>query len=143
MELLLARVVRKKASTLGVILNADSRELLCYSLEDREREIAGQPVMQWKIPKVTAIPKGRYKVVWTYSNRFKRYTLELLNVPGFTGIRIHAGNTAEDTDGCICAGTAPVADYTAVTESVVAVDKLTAVVMKNLTTPIGVWLTIC
>ena len=52
----------------------------------------------------TAIPAGRYEVVITYSNRFKKHLPLLLNVPGYSGIRIHPGNSAVDTAGCLLPG---------------------------------------
>ena len=52
----------------------------------------------------TAIPAGKYEVVITYSNRFKKYLPLLLNVPGYEGIRIHPGNSAVDTHGCLLPG---------------------------------------
>lgn len=69
----------------------------CDTLEDVEREI--------KIPKETCIPRGTYKVVMDFSMRFQELMPHVLNVPNFEGIRIHAGNTAEDTEGCILLGT--------------------------------------
>lgn len=76
----------------------------CYTAEDVIREVPGVPVEQWKIPRVTAIPQGTYRVVITYSYRFARPLPLLLDVPGFLGIRIHPGNTNADTDGCILPG---------------------------------------
>lgn len=67
----------------------------CWTLEDPVRP-AGV-----KIYGVTAIPAGRYQVIVNVSNRFKREMCLLLNVPGFEGIRIHGGNTAANTLGCL------------------------------------------
>lgn len=57
-----------------------------------------------KIKGRSAIPEGRYPVVITYSPKMKQWLPLLVNVPMFSGIRIHAGNTAEDTQGCILVG---------------------------------------
>lgn len=76
----------------------------CFFCEDKVREVEGVPVSEWKIPKETAIPRGTYNVVITYSNRFKRMLPELQNVEGFTGVRIHSGNTEADTEGCFLTG---------------------------------------
>lgn len=76
----------------------------CFILEDQTREIPGIPVEQWKVKGKTAIPVGRYRVVITFSNRFKRDLPLLENVPGFAGIRIHPGNKAVDTEGCLLPG---------------------------------------
>lgn len=61
-------------------------------------------VESWKQPGVTAIPAGRYLLAWSWSNTFKRFTLQLIQVPGYQGIRIHSGNKAADTRGCIIPG---------------------------------------
>ena len=76
----------------------------CYTLEDKVREVAGEPVATWKIAKATAIPVGTYEVEVTLSARFKRRLPLLLDVPGFVGVRIHPGNTDKDTEGCILVG---------------------------------------
>ena len=75
-----------------------------WTLEDQVREVPGQPVESWKVPGETAIPAGRYRVAITFSNRFQRRMPILYAVPGFDGIRIHTGNTAADTDGCLLVG---------------------------------------
>lgn len=74
----------------------------CFSLEDKDRylEDGGE-----KVYGKTAIPRGIYTVILSHSNRFQRILPLLLDVPQFKGIRIHPGNTSEDTDGCILPGT--------------------------------------
>ena len=74
---------------------------ICDTLEPTWRDYAhgGR-----KIKGCSAIPEGRYAVVISYSPRFKQWLPILLGVPNFSGIRIHAGNTAKDTEGCILVG---------------------------------------
>lgn len=87
----------------------------CFTLEDVVRERDGEPVGQWKVHGETAIPRGVYPVTITFSNRFKRELPLLGGVPGFEGVRIHPGNTAADTEGCLLVGRTKTA--TSVTES--------------------------
>jgi hypothetical protein len=54
---------------------------------------------------ISCIPIGIYKVVWTYSNKFKKYTYEVLGVLNRAGIRIHSANTYKQIEGCIVLGT--------------------------------------
>ena len=79
-------------------------DFFCFTLEDLNREEAGEPVAAWKVKGETAIPAGSYEVLRTFSNRFQRDMLQLMDVPGFEGIRIHSGNTNADTEGCILVG---------------------------------------
>ena len=94
MKILIKRLHRTDKSTIGELSIDGVFE--CYTLEDVERDV--------KIKSETAIQKGVYKCVITYSNRFKKYMPLLLNVPNFKGIRIHTGNTNNDTEGCILVG---------------------------------------
>ena len=99
------RVVREP-TVLGTTLGALYLDghWACWTLEDAIREIAGQPVETWKVPGQTAIPAGRYRVDITPSQRFQRLMPILLDVPGFTGVRIHSGNAIADTEGCLLVG---------------------------------------
>lgn len=107
MELTLRRIVYTEQSTMGELsLNGVA---ICFILEDRYRQLdSGMPldeIKRLKEPGKTAIPTGRYEIIITQSNRFKKPLPLLLNVPGFEGIRIHPGNTALDTEGCLLPGT--------------------------------------
>ncbi len=94
MKLLLKRLHKTQNSTIGE-LSIDGK-FECFVLEDVERD--------QKIYSKTAIPKGTYEIIITMSNRFKIELPLLLKVPNFEGIRIHAGNTAKDTEGCLLLG---------------------------------------
>ena len=74
----------------------------CYTVEDTDRKM--EEDLTRKVNGKTAIPKGEYEVVLSMSNRFQKVLPEILNVPGFTGIRIHSGNSSIDTEGCIILG---------------------------------------
>lgn len=104
MNLAIRREPSASGSTIGELFVDGSAVRLAWTLEDPVREILGQPVESWKIQDDTAIPAGRYRIAITVSDRFKRRMIRLLNVPGFAGILVHAGNTSKDTDGCILVG---------------------------------------
>lgn len=95
----LKRNIFNDNNTIGELYGINN-EFLCYTLEDKIREV--------KIPKITAIPYGIYKLDFTYSNRFEKDMIQLLNVKNnnmeFEGVRIHSGNTEKDTEGCILVG---------------------------------------
>lgn len=100
-ELMLIRFRLSQKSTIGKLFV--NNEFLCYTIEDTDRMLENFGASA-KIQNETAIPLGNYKVVLSHSNRFGRVMPEVLGVPFFTGIRIHSGNTAEDTEGCVLVG---------------------------------------
>ncbi len=80
----------------------------CDVLEDTDRglraDMSLSEIASIKVPGKTAIPYGSYRVSFEYSPRFRRDMLTVCGVPGFSGIRIHAGNTEDDTEGCLLPG---------------------------------------
>ena len=111
MELVLTRIAKRKTYTIGrlaIVERIDDEYLagsqetyFCDTLEPTWRDYAhgGR-----KIKGCSAIPEGRYAVVITWSPKMQKWLPILLGVPMFSGIRIHAGNTAKDTQGCILVG---------------------------------------
>ena len=76
-------------------------QYFCDTLEPTWRDYKNGA---YKVKGRSAIPEGRYVVVISWSPRFKQWLPILLGVPKFEGIRIHAGNTSADTEGCILVG---------------------------------------
>jgi Family of unknown function (DUF5675) len=103
MRMLLEREIKSPDFTLGRVYI--DGQFKFFSLEDTVREKPGLRVDEYKVPSKTAIPCGNYRVIITFSQRFQKHLPLLLDVPGFAGIRIHAGNTEKDTEGCILLGT--------------------------------------
>ena len=105
MKLTLKRIALRSTYTIGR-LYVDGN-YFCDTLEDKVRDLNKNGVFdngEKKIYGETAIPYGTYNVKWTYSNKFKKYMPLIENVPSFAGIRIHAGNSSADTQGCILVG---------------------------------------
>jgi hypothetical protein len=102
MKFQLHRTYPKEGYTIGDFFvdyeEGEHPEWLFNILEDKVRP-AGE-----KIYRETAIPSGNYKMIVDYSPKFKKNIPHILNVPGFEGIRIHPGNDAEDTEGCLLPG---------------------------------------
>lgn len=115
MNIVIDRKWKKDTYTIGnLYING---VLFSNTLEDKDRGLTSSMTLEEigkkKIYGQTAIPIGTYEVKMTYSNRFhsrawgKKYdgkVPELLNVKGFGGVRIHPGNKAADTLGCILVG---------------------------------------
>lgn len=105
MKLTLVRYAFGSVATIGDLF-IDGMHF-CKTLEDPDRKLECDGE---KIYGKTAIPRGAYNVIIDWSNRFKRELPHVLDVPGFEGIRIHPGNKAEDTEGCILVGAVVVSD---------------------------------
>jgi hypothetical protein len=99
MELVLTRDTFSALSTIGT-LHIDG-VFECDVLEDTDRYLEDGGT---KILKETAIPRGRYLVVYDYSGHFKMFLPHVLGVPQYEGIRFHIGNRPEDTEGCLLVG---------------------------------------
>ena len=138
MEMTLTRAPSANGFTLGRL--AIDGQFVCWTCEDVARP--GGP----KIPGETAIPEGRYRVIVDRSERFSRaaghdvFLPLLLDVPGYSGVRIHSGNTAADTEGCILPGQRPTA--TGVAESRAAFTSLFARIQAAIGAGEQVWLTV-
>ena len=83
-------------------------EYWCETLEDRDRNLydymTEEEIKQKKVYGETAIPYGKYEVKMTYSIKYEKELPQILNVPGFRGVRIHNGSFPEHSLGCILIG---------------------------------------
>lgn len=95
-----------------------------FCMEDVDRGLAQTmtltEIARLKVREETAIPTGKYQVRRTWSPKFGRSMMEVLDVPGFRGIRIHPGNDASDTAGCLLVGLRRSLSPAKVTSSVLA-----------------------
>lgn len=106
MEIQVNRIARKDGYTIGrMSLNG---VYFCDTLEDTDRGLSSSmqesEILAKKVKAQTAIPTGKYDVILTFSPKFKRVLPLLLSVKGYEGVRIHAGNTNKDTEGCLLVG---------------------------------------
>ena len=115
MELILTRIAKRKTYTIGRLYIRETivdeyssgiaDQYFCDTLEPTWRDYEHGA---YKIKGRSAIPEGRYAVVISWSPKMKQWLPILLGGPDFNrkwqGIRIHAGNTAADTEGCILVG---------------------------------------
>ena len=99
MELDVKRIYKAEDYTIGEL--SINGVFFSSTLEDKVRILNS---FEDKVYGETAIPVGRYKVIISYSNHFKKEMPEIVNVEFFKGVRIHAGNTKEDTEGCLLVG---------------------------------------
>ena len=98
--LTLARIAKRADYTIGR-LEDENGVKICDTLEPTWRNYKGGEL---KVLRKSAVPEGTYPVVVTKSKKFGKYLPLLVGVPGFEGVRIHSGNTVNDTEGCILVG---------------------------------------
>lgn len=106
MRLTLIRIANRPTYCIGK-LYVDG-EYLCDTIEDTDRGLDDsmdlEEIKKKKVKGETAIPTGKYMVSITYSPRFKKQMPLIENVKGYSGIRIHTGNTSKNTEGCLIVG---------------------------------------
>lgn len=137
MKIIVKRKYFRDSYTIGVLQVENPEtgkfEYFCDTLEPRridwtrEKKVAGR----------TAIPEGCYRVDLSYSRTYKRQMPYLLNVPNFTGIMIHTGNSAKDTRGCILVGRNTIVGK--VTESRTSFQKLFRMIKEAIEDGEDVW----
>lgn len=117
MRLMLYRDTFTEESTVGE-LSVDG-EFFCYTLEDYDRKMEDGGKKEYG---KTCIPRGTYDVVIDFSPKYNKDMPHVLSVPGFEGVRIHSGNVAADSEGCILVGSTKSKDF--IGNSVVTFNKL-------------------
>ena len=106
MKLTLKRIAFKPSYTIGKLYIDDI--YFCDTIEDFDRgltqDMSLSEINKIKVMHQTAIPHGEYEIIVNISPKYKRLLPRLIDVPGFDGILIHRGNTADDSSGCIIIG---------------------------------------
>ena len=106
MKIELIRIAFKDTYTIGKLYVDDT--YFCDVLEDVDRgldsSMSESEILEKKVKGQTAIPTGHYVINITYSPKYKRMMPLLLNVKGFSRIRLHSGNCSKDTEGCLLVG---------------------------------------
>ena len=106
MRLTLVRIANRPTYCIGK-LYIDGK-WFCDTIEDTDRglcdEMSEKEILERKVKGETAIPTGIYQVLITYSPKYKKQMPLINNVKGYSGIRIHSGNTSKDTEGCLIVG---------------------------------------
>lgn len=106
MRLTLKRIANRPTYCIGKLyING---KYFCDTLEDVDRGLdsimSEEEIKHIKVKGETAIPTGIYKIILNYSPKFKKVMPLLTNVKGYSGVRIHSGNSAKDTEGCLLVG---------------------------------------
>ena len=106
MRLTLKRIANKPTYVIGKLyING---KYFCDTLEDVDRGLDStmteEEIKKIKVKSETAIPTGIYKIILNYSPKFKKVMPLITNVKGYSGVRIHTGNSAKDTEGCLLVG---------------------------------------
>lgn len=106
MKILIERIANRDTYCIGKLyING---EYFCDTLEDTDRGLdetmTEEEIAKIKVYGQTAIPIGMYRLILNYSPKFKKVLPLLLDVKGYSGIRIHSGSTDKDTLGCILVG---------------------------------------
>lgn len=106
MRIELIRIAFKDTYTIGKLYV--NGKYFSDVIEDKDRgldsSMSESEILKKKVKGQTAIPTGHYVINITYSHKYKRMMPLLLDVKGFSGIRIHSGNTSKDTEGCLIVG---------------------------------------
>lgn len=106
MRLTLKRIANRKDYCIGKLyING---KYFCDTLEDVDRglddSMTEEEIRNIKVKGQTAIPTGIYTVLLTYSPKYQKIMPLINNVKGYSGIRIHSGNSSKDTEGCLLVG---------------------------------------